>query len=561
MSLLGSAIPWAALAGLLLLLWKLARNYVLRSPLDAIPGPMPPSVLKGNMAQLQNRGAWPFLDHLTNDYGQVVKCTGMLGRPVLWVFDPKAMHHVTVKDQDVYEEAPSQIQGFSSICVVEPTALPSGEHHRKQRKLLNPVFSIAHMRRLTPIFYEVVNRSRTGIQMQLKASQTEEVDVLVWMSRTALELMGQGGFGHSFDPLVEDVQNDFAVAVKDFSPTLSRLALFRLVIHVLDPLIDLCQRYPAVGAFIKRHFYLVPHSGMQRMKALLDVLDSTSRQIYAEKKIALDSNDEELKIKVMEGRDLMSVLLRENMNADSADKLPEEEIIAQITTFTLAGTDTTSGAMARILHLLCLNPDVQERLRAELLKARSQNDGQDLEYDELVSLPYLDAICRETMRLYPPVAFASRESMRDIIMPLSTPLTLRDGTSTTAIHVPKGTAIMIGIYSSNRNKAIWGNDACEWKPERWLDSKLPESVTDAKIPGVYSNLQSALTHLYICSGFKFSQLEMKVLLAMLITSFRLSLCKGKNGDIFWNRAGIAYPTVGPDGKKPSLPLRVEPLEA
>ena len=55
------------------------------------------------------------------------------------------------------------------------------------------------------------------------------------------------------------------------------------------------------------------------------------------------------------------------------------------------------------------------------------------------------------------------------------------------IAVPKGTAIAVGIFSANRNKAIWGEDATEWKPERWL-SPLPNTVTDAKIPGVYSNL-------------------------------------------------------------------------
>lgn len=80
------------------------------------------------------------------------------------------------------------------------------------------------------------------------------------------------------------------------------------MVHVLDPLIDLCQRRPAIGAFIKRHFHLVPHSSMQRMKSILDVLDSTSRQIYTEKKTAIDSNDEELKMRVLEGRDLMSVM-------------------------------------------------------------------------------------------------------------------------------------------------------------------------------------------------------------------------------------------------------------
>ena len=85
--------------------------------------------------------------------------------------------------------------------------------------------------------------------------------------------------------------------------------LFRhLIGGVISPLVELCQRRPAVGAFVKRHFRLIPHSGLQRMKSILDTLDDTSRSIYAEKKAALDSNDEDLKIKVTEGRDLMSVM-------------------------------------------------------------------------------------------------------------------------------------------------------------------------------------------------------------------------------------------------------------
>ena len=42
-------------------------------------------------------------------------------------------------------------------------------------------------------------------------------------------------------------------------------------------------------------------------------------------------------------------------------------------------------------------------------------------------------------------------------------------------------------WASNNDKAIWGEDADQWRPERWLDG-LPESVVEAKIPGVYSNL-------------------------------------------------------------------------
>lgn len=55
------------------------------------------------------------------------------------------------------------------------------------------------------------------------------------------------------------------------------------------------------------------------------------------------------------------------------------------------------------------------------------------------------------------------------------------------IHVPKGTVVFIGVLASNRNKAVWGDDALEWKPERWL-SPLPDSVAEARIPGVFSSL-------------------------------------------------------------------------
>ena len=59
--------------------------------------------------------------------------------------------------------------------------------------------------------------------------------------------------------------------------------------------------------------------------------------------------------------------------------------------------DTTSNALSITLYLLARHPEVQEKLRQEILDA--QHDGRDLGYDDLVSLPYLDAICRESLRL------------------------------------------------------------------------------------------------------------------------------------------------------------------
>lgn len=72
-------------------------------------------------------------------------------------------------------------------------------------------------------------------------------------------------------------------------------------------------------------------------------------------------------------------------------------------------------------------------------------------------------------------------------MPLSNPIKGVDGRMMHEIFVPNNTDVVVGILASNRNPAIWGDEALEWKPERWL-SPLPESVTAAHIPGVYSHL-------------------------------------------------------------------------
>jgi len=70
---------------------------------------------------------------------------------------------------------------------------------------------------------------------------------------------------------------------------------------------------------------------------------------------------------------------------------------------------------------------------------------------------------------------------------VSTPIIGVDGQEINEILIPNNTNIIISMYAANRNLEIWGPDSYEWKPERWLDP-LPETVTDARIPGIYSHL-------------------------------------------------------------------------
>ncbi len=62
-----------------------------------------------------------------------------------------------------------------------------------------------------------------------------------------------------------------------------------------------------------------------------------------------------------------------------------------------AGTDTTTNALSRTFQLLAERQDIQDKIRAELNEAGP--DGADIPYDILVDLPWLDAVCRETLRL------------------------------------------------------------------------------------------------------------------------------------------------------------------
>ena len=66
----------------------------------------------------------------------------------------------------------------------------------------------------------------------------------------------------------------------------------------------------------------------------------------------------------------------------------------------VAGMDTTANSLARVLELLADHPDVQERLRDEITHAIEADGVSDtLEFDKLMELPYMDAVCRETLRV------------------------------------------------------------------------------------------------------------------------------------------------------------------
>ncbi|KAH9832025.1 cytochrome P450 [Rhodofomes roseus] len=525
-----------------IILWQLLAYVRLRVALTAvskIPGPPAQSLWSGNLAQFLARDGEAFQKHVALDYGPVSTLNGFLGEPVVYVSDPKALHTILIKEEHVFQESGDFI-GLNNTVFGSCLLSTVGSHHGKQRKLLNPVFSVNHMRYMLPLFYEIGYKAREAIGARL-SDGPKELDMLGWLARIALELIGQGTLGYSFDPLVTDRPDAYGEALKTLLPELDTMLVLRKLFSFSESLPIWMRR-----AFVKT---FPPGTRIHSLAQIVSTLHSSATQIYADKKRGLEKGDAEMVNQVGKGKDLISILLRANAAADLKDRLPDEEVIAQMSMFIIAGLDTTSNALSRILTLLAEHPDYQQKLRQELLDARA---AEGLPYDDLNRLPLLDAVIRETLRLHPPATILFRVATQDTVLPLSEPIRTTDGKVMNAIPVAKGSQYLVGFTGCNMSKAMWGEDVLEWKPERWL-SPLPATVTESRIPGVYSNLMTFSGGKRACIGFKFSEMEMKVVLSVMLPSFTFQL---SDKPIVWNVGGVWYPTVGRESNKPELPLKV-----
>jgi len=152
--------------------------------------------------------------------------------------------------------------------------------------------------------------------------------------------------------------------------------------------------HPKILKFVGR---MLPWPKLNHLMDLSETLNAEARQIYEAKKKLLEQDDDATVKQVGVGKDIFALLMRASATESEDGRLSEEVLLAQMTNLVIAGTDTTSSSLSRIVHLLALHPDIQDKLRKELKEARE--DHEELTHDQLVSLPLLEAVCRETLRV------------------------------------------------------------------------------------------------------------------------------------------------------------------
>ncbi|KAJ7855475.1 cytochrome P450 [Mycena olivaceomarginata] len=494
------------------------------------------SLSTGNLTQYHDLDGWEFQRELESSYNEVVKLHGWFGEPQLFVFDPAALHSILVKDQDLYEQMP-QFLSLSRLCFGKGIFSTIADEHRKYRRIMMPAFSTANLRGMVPLFYEVAEKARDGLISLRIAEGAQTLDLNSIFCRISLELIGLAGMSISFDPMfpTEERTHRYAQALKEMFPAAFKLSYFFPLLPILTKLPLPSLRRSMIG--------FIPLPALHMLRDLVDLMDASATEIVRNgraltKNGQLDAKDN--------GRDLMSLFMKNDANVDGVLHLTDEELVASTSMIISAATDTTSAALGRIFHILALYPSVQERLRAEIVAAAEQ-----LNHDALVALPYLDAVLREILRLYPPVSPGMfREARAETVVPLSNPIIGVDGKVYHTLTVPKGTGIYIAITAANHSTRIWGEDALEFRPERWTGGKA--DFTAEKLCGIYGNMMTFLGGGHSCIGFKFAQLEIKVVICVLLRAFRFSR---PDPQITWRKTN-SIPSPSVSGQT-QLPILVE----
>jgi cytochrome P450 len=197
--------------------------------------------------------------------------------------------------------------------------------------------------------------------------------------------------------------------------------------------------------------------------------------------------------------DLLSLLLSAR-DEETGEAMTDEQLRVEVTTFLLAGQETTSLALTWTWYLLSQHPDAQRRLEEEIDVVL---DGRSPEYDDLASLPYTRMVIDEAMRLYPPAWGFSRQALADDELG--------------GFRLPRGWLAFIVPYVLHRLPGVWA-DPEAFDPDRFL----PEA-TAARPKFVYLPFGAGPRQ---CIGSHFALIEAQLVMATLAQRYRLRLVPG-----------------------------------
>ncbi|KAJ7779217.1 cytochrome P450 [Mycena metata] len=521
-------LPWIVFGGyaahlvLYVFLYRMILYPRFFSPLRHLPGPPLGNPFVGQFLTIvRSKTCIPQRDW-ANKYGPVVRQMGLMGEERLILLSPEALQQYVVAGWLEYPR-PQFIRDVMGMIVGYGLFTVTGEEHKKLRRQITPAFAIPNLMAQTDMYYEPIEGLLEIMKSELKAETDagKVFPIYEWMCKVTLDIICETAFGYKTDCL-HNPSNELAVAFESIAALQTGTNLAKLIFVISLPGVSRLSR----SAFLFRHRLLLRRiPGFRDLGTLLDGLyriRAISRELLRAKTADLSVSPDDMTTK----KDIMSLLVKAKKTAMDAgeDSMSDQAMLDQMLTFLAAGHETTATGLSWTLWLLANDPESQRRLREEVTPIYEANPRPD--YRTIKSLTWLDCVINESLRVLPPVSDPVRVAAKTGYI---------DG-----ILVPKGTVFNIPIPVINKWHELWGDDAEEFRPSRWLD-----------LPKAYNPSFSTFTFLsgpHGCIGKTMAVSEMKAVLLALIVNFEFA--PSYEGQIAHPAAAL---TMKPED---NMPLRV-----
>ncbi|KAF7333047.1 hypothetical protein MVEN_02411200 [Mycena venus] len=410
-------VIWAAVAG-----GRALRGVLYTTPL---PGPA-----RSSLADMARSAA---------AYGPVLLVpTGRFSSTIV-LCDPTAIAHFYANAPVIYRST-EFTQKSTKNLVGRGLIWADGEHHLIHRQALAPMFCSSAVDGFCPIFFSMAFKVQ---DMWNGALDTRPrgmvVDIQHWMNSVVLDSLGVAGFAHDF----ESLKGDYCTVTAAF---------YTLRATSTNSPSDIIFRLASTIPILRD----IPTAKNRIIKDFQAYMNHIAEDVL-ERNAPTKSHSED--------KSILGLLIKSlAQNPAGEFRLSHAEVVAQ-NTLLFSGFETTAVSLSWLLVELAKNPAIQDKLRNEL-----RGSG-NLEYSEIVKLPYLQAVIDESLRLHPPICDTIRVAAEDDVIPVSSPIITRTGETVTSIHVAKGTVLTVPIQYINTSETFWGPGALKFDPGRWWQDK------------------------------------------------------------------------------------------
>ncbi|EOA16440.1 hypothetical protein CARUB_v10004593mg [Capsella rubella] len=381
-------------------------------------------------------------------------------KPTLYISEPELAKQIL-----------SSKFGFTIIPVKRPEvfilfgkglSFIEGDDWARHRRILNPAFSMDRLKALTKPMVECTLRIFQEWRKQSNGEVVMKVDLEKEFHRLTADIIATTAFGSSYAEGIELCRSQTELE-KYYITSLTKV-------------------------FIPGTQYLPTPTNLKLWELDKKVKNSIKRIIDSRSKCETY------------GDDLLGVMLQAAKSNEHGRKMRIDEIIDECKNFYYSGQGTTSILLIWTMMLLSLHQDWQEKLREEVFNECGKDNIPDS--DTISKLKLMNMVLMESLRLYGPVIKMFREATQD----------MKIG----HLEIPKGTSIIVPFLKLHTDKAIWGEDAEQFKPLRFENG-----ISQAAI---YPNAFLAFsTGPRACIAKNFAMIEAKTVVTMILQRFRLSL--------------------------------------